>query len=75
MEKITKEEFEALNKKLSELTDDEMKKVSGGVGKYQKCPKCGGIMIAEYRDVPGAPDVKYRVFVCQNQYCRNEIVM
>lgn len=31
-----KNEVEALNKKLSELTDDELKEVAGGVEGYQK---------------------------------------
>lgn len=72
---ILKSELEELNKKLADLTEDELKEVCGGVGVYQRCPKCGGIMIASYRQLPGAPGVQFRVFVCQNQYCRNEIVM
>lgn len=71
---VLKEEVEALNEKRLQLSEEELNKVSGG-SVYQRCPKCGGIMIASYRDLPGAPGVTFRVFVCQNQYCRNEIVM
>ena len=68
-----KEEVEAMNKKLADLSDEELKQVSGGVGNLLRCPKCGNWMVATYRPMPGAPGVTYRVFVCQNPYCRNEV--
>lgn len=39
-----KEEIEALNKKLAELTEEELVQVTGGesCGMLAKCPYCGG---------------------------------
>lgn len=70
-----KADYESVQEKLKKLNDEEMSFVTGGIGVYQRCPKCGGIMIASYRELPSAPGVTFRVFICQNQYCRNEIVM
>lgn len=68
-----KEEFGKLNEKLSQLSEEELNEVSGGAGALPRCPKCGSWMFATYRPMPGAPGVTYRVYVCQNQYCRNEV--
>ena len=39
--KALKEEVEALNKKLAELTEEELKQVAGGNLFYEYCPNCG----------------------------------
>ena len=39
--KTLKEELEALNKKLAELTEEELKQVAGGNLFYEYCPNCG----------------------------------
>lgn len=70
-----KEELGKMNEKLSQLSEDELKEVSGGAAGLQRCPKCGSLMIATYRPMPGAPGVTYRVFVCQNPYCKFEVRM
>ena len=36
-----KEEVETLNKKLHELTEEELEKVSGGFTEFPKCHFCG----------------------------------
>ena len=44
--KVLKEEIETLNKKLGELTTDELKQVTGGEGAVTLCwcPECGGLL-------------------------------
>ena len=39
-----KAEFEALNRKLAELTEDELEQVTGG-GAGLRCPSCGSTQI------------------------------
>ena len=42
-----KEEVETLNKKLAELTDEELEQISGGDGRKRydaKCKKCGSLV-------------------------------
>ena len=68
-----KEEFGKLNEKFSQLSEEELKEVSGGAGELPRCPKCGFWMRAEQRPMPGAPGVTYRVYVCQYPYCGNEV--
>ena len=68
-----KEEVETVSRKLAELSEEELAQVTGGVGNPLRCPKCGNWMSPTYRPMPGAPGVTYRVFVCQNPYCRNEV--
>lgn len=43
---VLKEEIETLNKKLSELTAEELKQVTGGEGAVTmcRCPECGGLL-------------------------------
>ena len=70
---VLKEDVEAMNKKHAELSDEELQQISGGAGTLPRCPKCGFWMRAEYRQMPGAPGVTYRVLVCQYPYCKNEV--
>ena len=42
-----KEEVETLNKKLAELTKEELEQVTGG-NIPTSCPKCGGILRSRY---------------------------
>ena len=43
---VLKEEIETLNKKLSELTAEELTQVTGGEGAVTMCwcPECGGLL-------------------------------
>ena len=55
-----KEEVETLNKKLSELTEEELKQVAGGEGHISCwCPDCGGLLkqLTYFID-------EYPVYVC-----------
>lgn len=62
--KTLKEEVEILNRKLAELTEDELKQVTGGEGHFSCwCPECGGLLkqLTEYID----PYPVYMCTVCQ----------
>ena len=55
-----KEEVEALNKKLAELTDEEFAQVTGGAenNSFDVCPKCGKtIMCGEHHSCRRKPIV------------------
>lgn len=60
-----KEEVETLNKKLGELTTDELAQVTGGEGAVTMCwcPECGGLLkqLTDFID----PYPVYMCTVCQ----------
>ena len=62
---VLKEEIETLNKKLGELTTDELKQVTGGEGAVTMCwcPECGGLLkrLTDFID----PYPVYMCTVCQ----------
>ena len=61
---VLKEEIETLNKKLSELTAEELKQVTGGEGYISCwCPECGGLLkqLTDFID----PYPVYMCTVCQ----------
>ena len=62
---VLKEEIETLNKKLAELTEDELKQVTGGEGAVTMCwcPDCGGLLkqLTDFID----PYPVYMCTVCQ----------
>ena len=62
---VLKEEIETLNKKLGELTTDELKQVTGGEGAVTLCwcPECGGLLkqLTDFID----PYPVYMCTVCQ----------
>ena len=59
-----KEEVEALNKKLAELTEEEIAQVAGGAGYGSefRCPNCWMDLIWDHNDCTG----KYGYFICPN---------
>ena len=58
---VLKEEIETLNKKLAELTEEELAQVTGGEGAVTMCwcPECGGLLkqLTDFID-------PYPVYVC-----------
>ena len=62
---VLKEEIETLNKKLSELTAEELTQVTGGEGAVTLCwcPECGGLLkqLTDFID----PYPVYMCTVCQ----------
>lgn len=62
---VLKEEIETLNKKLSELTAEELTQVTGGEGAVTMCwcPECGGLLkqLTDFID----PYPVYMCTVCQ----------
>ena len=62
---VLKEEIETLNKKLAELTKEELAQVAGGEGAVTMCwcPECGGLLkqLTDFID----PYPVYMCTVCQ----------
>ncbi len=62
---VLKEEIETLNKKLAELTKEELAQVTGGEGAVTMCwcPECGGLLkqLTDFID----PYPVYMCTVCQ----------
>ena len=66
-----KEEVETANKKLSDLTEQELKQVPGGIGQetvypFFDCPECGGKLSWFMRE----RDKDYGNKLCGTAYCR-----